>query len=112
MRKTWKITSTNERVKSCLNKTCRCKEEHAQARGKDGKAKEKYTKDLVEAIVQCLLEEKVEVKPVKRPLSKEELERHQRNGHNPYNSLHNQCLLAGIKDKPRYRRTMKEKRTH
>ena len=88
-----------------MNKTRACKEEHAQVRGKDGKATEEYTEDLVEAIVQCLLEEKIMVKPVRKPMSKEELELRQRNGHGPYDSRCKDCLLGGIKDRPHYRRT-------
>jgi hypothetical protein len=38
-------------------------------------------------------------------MSREELERHQRNGHNPYDSLSKERLLAGIKDRPHYRRS-------
>ena len=62
----WKIASTHERIKDYLNKTCKFKEEQAQVRGKDGKATEEYTKDLVDAIVQCPLEEKVRAKPMKK----------------------------------------------
>ena len=91
-RKTWKIASTHEKVKSYLNKTCERKEERAQVRGKDGKATEEYTKDLVEAIVQRLLEEKVIAKPMTGPTSKEELERHQRNRRNPYDSRRKERL--------------------
>ena len=50
MRKTWKVASTHEKIKEFLNKQSIFKEEHAQVRGKDGKATEKYTKDMVEVI--------------------------------------------------------------
>ena len=42
-------------------KTGTCKVEHAQVRGKDGKATEECTENVVEAIVQCLLNEKVSI---------------------------------------------------
>ena len=104
VRKTWKVASTHERIKGYVNRTCTCKEEHAQLRGKDGKATEEYTKVLVEAIAQRLLEEKVMVKPVRKPMNKEELELHQRSGHDPYGSRCKDRLLGGIKDRLRYRR--------
>ena len=87
-----------------MNKTCTCKAEHEQVRGKDGKATEEYTEDMVEVIVQCLLDEKASLKPVRKPMSKEELELHQRNGHDPFDSRCKDCLLGGIKDRPHYRR--------
>ena len=58
-----KVALAHERIKKYVNKICTCAEEHAQVRGKDGKATEEYTEELVEAIVQCLLEVKVMVKP-------------------------------------------------
>ena len=105
MKKSWRVVSTHERIKGYVNKTCICQEEHAQVRGKDGKATEEYTEDLVEAITQCLLEDKVIVKPVRKPFTKAELELHQRNGHDPYDSRCKDCLLGGIKDRPHYRRS-------
>jgi hypothetical protein len=83
MRKTWQVASTHPRMKDYLNKTCTCKEEHAQVRGKDGKATEEYTKDMVEVIVQCLINQKISLKPVRKQMTKEELELHQRHGHDP-----------------------------
>jgi hypothetical protein len=77
-KKTWRVVSTHDRIKDDVRKTCGCTEDHAQVRGKDGKATEEYTEDLVEAIVQCLMKEKVVVKPVREPMTKDELELHQR----------------------------------
>ena len=37
-------------------------------------------------------------------MTKEELELHQRNGHDPFDSRRKDCLLGGIKDRPHYRR--------
>ena len=88
-----------------MYKTCNCTEDHAQVRGKDGKATEEYTVDRVEAIVQCLTKEKIVVKPVRKPMTKTELELHQRQGHDPYDSRCKDCLLGGIKDQPHYRRS-------
>jgi hypothetical protein len=105
MKKTWKVVSTHDRIKEYVNKQCNCTEDHAQVRGKDGKATEEYTEDLVEAITQCLLEEKVVVKPVRKPFTKAELELHQRSGHDPYDSRCKDCLLGGVKDRPHYRRS-------
>ena len=83
MKKTWRVVSTHDRIKEYVYKTCNCTEDHAQARGKDGKATEEYTEDLVEVIVQCLMKEKIVVKPVRKPMTKDELEQHQRQGHDP-----------------------------
>ena len=66
MRKTWQVASTHGRIKDYLNKTCTCKEEHAQVRGKDGKATEEYTKDMINVIVQCLINQEVSLKPVRK----------------------------------------------
>jgi hypothetical protein len=74
-------------------------------RGKDGKITKEYTEDLVEVIVQCLLKEKVAVKPIRKPMTKDELELHQRQGHDPYDSRCKDCLLGGIKDRPHYRKS-------
>ena len=104
MRKTWQVASTHPRIKDYLNKTCTRKGEHAQVRGKDGKATEEYTKDMVEVIVQCLINQKVSLKPVRKQMTKEELELHQRHGHDPFDSRCKDCLLGGIKDRPHYRR--------
>ena len=52
MKKTWKIASTHERSKGYMNKRCICEEEHAQVRGKDAKASEGYTDEIVEVAVQ------------------------------------------------------------
>ena len=38
-------------------------------------------------------------------MTKDELERHRRNGHDPFDSRCKDCLLGGIKDRPRYRRS-------
>jgi len=105
MKKIWKVVSTHDRIKEYVNKQCSCTEEHAQVRGKDGKATEEYTEDLVEAVVQCLMKEKIVVKPVRKPMTKDELELHQRRGHDPYDSRCKDCLLGGIKDRPHYRRS-------
>ena len=83
-----------------------CEEDHAQVRGRDGKATEEYTEDLVDAIVRCQMKEKIMVKPVRKPMTKDELELHQRQGHDPYDSRCKDCLLGGIKDRPRYRRSL------
>ena len=40
MKKTWRVTSTHEKIKGYVNKKCTCDEEHAHVRGKDGKATE------------------------------------------------------------------------
>ena len=69
----------------------------AQVRGKDGKAKEEYTEDLVEVVVQRLMKEKIVVKPIRKPMTKDELEFHQRQGHDPYDSRCKDCLLGGMK---------------
>ena len=106
MKKKWRVASTNEKIKGYVNKKCTCEEEHAQVRGKDGKATEEYTDDLVEAIVQCLLKHKQVVKPIRKQMTKEELELHQRQGHDPYDSRCKDCLLGGIKDRPHYRRSL------
>jgi hypothetical protein len=105
MKKTWNVVSTHDRIKDYVNRKCSCTEDHAQVRGKDGKATEEYTEDLVEAIVQCLMKENIMVKPVRKPMTKDELELHQRRGHDPYDSRCKDCLLGGIKDRPHYRRS-------
>ena len=51
MKKKWKIHSTHKKVKDYLSKTCKGHTDHAQARGKDGKANEEYIEELVEEIV-------------------------------------------------------------
>ena len=104
MKKTWKIASTHEKIKRFLNKQCICQEEHAQVRGKDAKASEGYTDEIVEVDVQRLLEDAVNIKPVRKAMTKEELERHQRHGHDPFDSRCKDCLLGGIKDRPHYKR--------
>ena len=107
MRKTWRISSTHRKVKGYLNKTRRGhKEDHAQVRGKEGKASEGYTDDLVEEIVNCILEVKNQpiIKPAKKPTTKEELEAHQEAGHHPFDQRCKECLLAGIQDGPHFRR--------
>ena len=38
-------------------------------------------------------------------MTKNELELHQRQGHDPYDSRCKDCLLGGIKDRPHYRRS-------
>ena len=95
-----------------MNKTCRRKEKDAQVRGKDCKATQEYTKDLVDAMVQRLFEDKVIVKLIQTPKSKTELERHQRNGHNPYDTRCKEVLLAGLKDRPHYRRNSEREENH
>ena len=104
MRKPWKVASTHERTKEFLNKQCSCKEKHAQVRRKDGKATEEYTKDMVEVIVQYLLEDMINIRPVRKAMTTEELELHQRNGHDPFDSRCKDCLLGGVQDRPHYRR--------
>ena len=71
---------------------------------KDGKATEEYTKDMVDVIVQRLTNQKVSLKPVRKQMTKDELELHQRHGHDPFDSRCKDCLLGGIKDRPHYRR--------
>ena len=51
------------------------------------------------------MKEKIVVKPVRKPMTKSELELHQRQGHDPYDSRCKECLLGGIKDRPHYRRS-------
>ena len=103
-KKTWKIVSTHGRIKGFLNKQCICEDEHAQVRGKDAKASEGYTEEIVEVVAQCLLEGEVNIKPVRKAMTKDELELHQRNGHDPFDSRCKDCLLGGIKDRPHYKR--------
>ena len=81
-----------------------CEEEHAQVRGKDAKASEGYADEKVKVVVQRLLEDAVNIKPVRKAMTKEELELHQRNGHDPFDSRCKDCLLGGIKDRPHYKR--------
>ena len=56
---------THERIKGFLNKQCTCDDEHAQVRGEDARASEEYTKEMVEVVVQCLLEDTINIKPVR-----------------------------------------------
>ena len=88
-----------------VRKTCSCTEDHAQVRGKDGTDSAEYTEVFVDAIVQCLMKEKIVVKPVRKSMTKDELELHQRRGHDPYDSRCKDCLLGGTKDRPHYRRS-------
>ena len=81
-----------------------CEDEHAQVRGKAGKATEEYTKDMVEVIVQYLMEDTINIKPVRKAMTKEELDNHQITGHDPFDSRCKDCLLGGIKDGPHYTR--------
>ena len=104
MKKTWKIASTHERIKSFLNKQCTCEEEHAQVRGKDVKASDENAEEIVEVVVQCMLEDEVNIKPVRKAMTKDALELHQRNCHDPFDSRCKDCLLGGIKDRPHYKR--------
>ena len=90
-KKTWKIASTHERIKGFLNKQCICQEEHAQVRGKDAKASEGYTDEIVDVAAQCLLEDAIYLKPVRKAMTREELERHQRQGHDPFDSRCKDC---------------------
>ena len=51
-----------------------------------------------------MLEDVIYLKPVRKAMTKEELERHQRHGHDPFDSRCKDCLLGGIKDRPHYKR--------
>ena len=66
---------------------------------------QKYTKEIVEVVVQRLLEDAINIKPVRKAMTKEELELHQSNGHDPFDCRCKDCLLGGIKDRPCYRKT-------
>ena len=92
-----------------MHKTCEGHTDHAQVRGKDGKASEGYTDELVEETVNCVLDAKnrPSIKGIKE-LTKGELEAHQKAGNYPYDSRCKDCLLGGIKDRPHYRRTQRE----
>ncbi len=71
LKKTWRIQCTHGRVTKYLNKTCSCREEHAQVRGKDGKATENYTDELVKEAVDCILNVKnTKVKQMKKEMTK------------------------------------------
>ena len=51
------------------------------------------------------MKEKIVVKPVRKPMTTSELELHQRQGHDRYDSRCEDCFLGGIKDRPHYRKS-------
>ena len=111
MRKQWRIVSNQSRIKDYLYKTCKGHpEDHAQVRGKSGKSTESYTDELVEDIVKCMMNVKeLQVKNLK-PMTQGELDKHQREGHYPYDSRCKDCLIAGIKDRPHLSKTDKRRK--
>jgi len=111
MKKTWKIKSTSKKVEDYLHRRCEGhKVEHAQVRGKEGKASENYTEEMVEEIVNCMFDDgyKPIVKPMKKTMTTTEIEEHRRRGHIPYDGRCKDCLLGGIKDRPHFRRSGRE----
>jgi len=107
MKKTWKFISNERKVKDYLNKTCKGhKEDHAAVRGKDGKMTEEYTEELAEEIINCMLNKgsMPNLRVVKHALTEDELRRHERTGHHPFDQRCQHCLLGGMKDRAHFRR--------